>query len=137
MARLKLYPHNPKIKRALSGCVDFVIKDGLNYLIPEWKRFVKNVDEDDGSIIYEYLNDVDTRDIINKILPYLADNEKIKIEIELQEYDAIFVSKTFETEECLWGTENEIAKGWTRQENFYYYKAPQHLIDREPEIEKI
>jgi hypothetical protein len=134
---LNHYPHNDKIKQAIKDCADFVVKDGLNYLIPTWKEFAESVDKNDGSIIYEYLNDLDTRNIIDRILPFVADEERNKIVAELEQYDKNFISKTFATKECLWGQENEIKNGYTRQKNFYYYRAPQYLIDAENGIEKI
>ena len=134
---LNQYPHNDKIKQVIKDCADFVVNDGLNYLIPTWKKFTENVDKDDGSIIYEYLNDLDTRNIIDRILPFVTDKERHEIVTEIEQYDKNFISKTFEAKECLWGSENEIKEGYTRQKNFYYYRAPQYLIDIEADIEKV
>jgi len=129
-----LYPHNDNIKNALKDSSDFVIKNGLNYLIPKWKKFTNKVHENDGSIIEDYLNDLDTRNIIDKILPLLTEIEKASILQEVNFQDRQFIDRTFELKDCIWGVQNETIHGYTRQKHFYYYRAPQHIIDQYKDI---
>jgi hypothetical protein len=133
----QLYPHNDSIKKVIKNCADFVVRDGLNYLIPEWRKFTNSVSENDGSTIDEYLNDLDGRKIIDTILPLLAGQERDRIMSEIYFYDKQYISKTFEVKDCLWGRENELIHGFTRQTNFYYYRAPQYIIDQSSDIVKL
>lgn len=129
------YPHDHRTREVLRTCADFVQKDGLNYLIPKWKEYcelyIDGYQIDDN--IYDFLNDLDTRHLINKTLEVLNINEREKIEIELDRFDKIFIKWTVELKMCAWGESNEKSKGYNRKENWYYYRAPQHLIDTEPD----
>ena len=133
----KLYPHNDSIKTVIKNCADFVVKDGLNYLIPQWEKFTNSVDENDGSTSDEYLNDLDIRKIIDTILSLLSEQERDRIISVIDFYDKQFIAKTFEVKDCMWGRENELIHGFTRQNHFYYYRAPQYIIDQNSDIEKI
>jgi hypothetical protein len=113
------------------------VKDGLNYLIPQWRKFTNSVDENDGSTIDEYLNDLDVRKIIDTILPLLSEQERDRIISVIDFDDKQFISKTFEVKDCMWGQENEVIHGFTRQNHFYYYRAPQYIIDQSSDIVKL
>lgn len=102
MLMKKLYPHTDKIKSILQNKSDLVQHDGLNYLIPNWKRFADQY-ADSEDLIYEWLNDLDTRKIIDEILETLTDNERIRIELDLKPIDNLVIEKTFEINECVWG----------------------------------
>jgi hypothetical protein len=132
-----MYPHNDSIKKVVKNCADFVVRDGLNYLIPKWRKFTNSVSENDGSTIDDNLNDLDARKIIDTILPLLAEQEKDRIMSEIYFCDTQYISKTFEVRDCLWGLENELIHGFTRQNNFYYYRAPQYILDQSSDIVKL
>lgn len=124
------YPHTNKIKDVLKDKADFVQRDGLNYLIPNWQNFAdKYADTED--LIYEWLNDLDTRKIIDKILSTLSDIERSKIEEHLKIIDAAVIEKTFEINECVWGEKVERDNNYNRQKNWYYYRINQLVFDNE------
>jgi hypothetical protein len=125
------YPHTQKIKAALKATADFVQKDGLNYLIPRWRHFAeKYADEED--LIYEWLNDLDTRKIIDEILGVLSEKDRTKIELDLKSIDAKVIEKTFEINECAWGELVEKNSNYNRQRNWYYYRMNQKVFESEP-----
>ena len=99
----RVYPHNNDIKEVLNGCSDRIVNDGLNFLIPRWKNIAKNADFGDGSIVDEYLNDMDTRCIIDRVLSLLPEPKRSEIAFEIAQCDEEYISKTFEVKDCLWG----------------------------------
>lgn len=73
------YPHTEEIEAVLKGKADFVQREGLNCLIPNWQRFADRY-ADTEDLFYDWLNDLDTRRIIDEILPVLSDTERTKIQ---------------------------------------------------------
>ena len=124
------YTHTDKIKSVLRDKADFVQLDGLNYLIPTWKRFADQY-TDTEDLIYEWLNDLDTRKIIDEILDTLPDNERIKIEFDLKPIDKAVFEKTFEINECVWGDRVEKENNYDRSKHWYYYRMNQNVFDNE------
>ena len=124
------YPHTDKIQIILEGKADFVKRDGLNYLIPAWQKFADNyVDTEDS--IFEWHNDLDTRNIIDEILALLPTAEKTKVELDLKVIDAKVIEKTFEINECVWGDQVEHDNKYNRQNNWYYYRMNQSVFNSE------
>jgi hypothetical protein len=124
-----IYPHNEKIKEVVKTCSSDVIEHGLNYLVPGYSQVVQSVDIETS--IYEYLNDMDGRDIINRILEIQSPEERKRIEIELTEMDKLLKSKTIEVKNCIWGEDAEKRNGLSREINWWYYRAPKWLIEEE------
>lgn len=124
------YPHNDKIKAILDDTTALVEGYGLNYLIPRWQQFADQY-ADTEKFIYEWLDDLDTRRIIDQILSVLTDDERIAIEPELTKIDSKVKEKTFEINECVRGDEVEKNKQYDRQKNWYYYRLNQHVFDAE------
>ena len=124
------YPHNDKIKAILNDKADFVFREGLNYLIPAWQRFADCYVENE-ELIYEWQNDLDTRNIIDEILPVLAENERIKIEEVLKPIDEKVMAKTFEINECIYSKEIEKKYKYNRHKNWYYYRLNQKIFENE------
>jgi len=125
------YPHNDTIKAAMRGKSDLVQKDGLNYLIPKWKRFVAEYSGNED-LMDEWLNFLDGRKIIDQILGLLPGRDRKWIEERLSPIDDLFRSRTFETNECVWGASNEKANGYNRASHWYYYRINEQLLKSEP-----
>lgn len=124
------YPHTDKIKEVLKDKSDLVRHDGLNYLIPAWQRFAEQY-ADPEELIYEWLNDLDTRKIIDEVLTTLSETERHIIERELKPLDDMVLAKTFEVNECVWGDEAEKEYAYNRQKNWYYYRMNNHVFENE------
>lgn len=124
------YPHNDLIKEILKDKPELVQQHGLNYLIPIWQRFADQY-ADSEELIYEWLNDLDARKIIDEILDILPEAEQQRITQELKPIDDIFLSKTFEVKECVWGEEAERKNHYNRQRHWYYYRVNEHIFDKE------
>lgn len=126
------YPHTDKIKEVLKDKSDLVQQHGLNYLVPNWRRFADQY-ADTEELIYEWLNDLDTRKIIDEVLASLPDKERRSVEKELKPLDEIVLAKTFEVNECVWGKTVEKANNYNRQQNWYYYRMNDHVFKSEGE----
>ena len=124
------FPHTEEIKAILKDKADFVRQDGLNYLIPKWKRFTDNY-ADNEDLIYEWLNEMDARKIIDEILVILPNTESAKITEVLKAIDTKFIEKTFEINECVWNYKVEKENKYDRQKNWYYYRVNQNLFENE------
>lgn len=124
------YIHNEQIRGILNGKADFVQNEGLNYLIPNWQRFAEKYAGTED-LIYEWLNDLDTRKIIDEILEVLPDHEQTKIKFILTQIDNRVIEKTFEINECVWGKKVEQESKYNRQKNWYYYRMNKYLFDVE------
>ncbi|HEX8547989.1 MAG TPA: hypothetical protein VF691_13595 [Cytophagaceae bacterium] len=124
------FPHTDEIKFILRDKADFVILDGLNYLIPNWKRFAEKY-ADTEDLIYEWLNDLATREIIDQVLNILSDEERAKIEKVIDPIDKIVFDKTFEIMECVWGPFVEKDKMYNREKHWYFYRVNQDIFDSE------
>ncbi|WP_298393179.1 hypothetical protein [Flavobacterium sp.] len=124
------FPHTEEIKTILKDKAEFVRQDGLNYLIPKWKRFTDNYADNEDSI-YEWLNEIDARKIIDEILFMLPNTESAKIIEVLKEIDTKFIEKTFEINECVWNDKVEKENKYDRQKNWYYYRVNQNLFENE------
>ena len=121
------YPHNDRIKAILKDNADVVRKDGLNYLIPAWQRFASEYAHIESSLD-EWLNDLDTRMIVENILNVLPQNERAKVEEVLKHIDDQVREKTFMINECAWGPEVEQREGYTRQRHWYYYRVNEKVF---------
>ena len=126
------FPHTEEIKAILKDKANLVRQYGLNYLIPKWKRFTDNY-ADNEELIYEWLNEIDARKIIDEILVILSYRERLKIAEVLKTIDTEFIEKTFEINECIWNDIVEKENKYDRQKNWYYYRVNQNLFENEAE----
>lgn len=125
------YPHNHQIKDILKDMSDLVQREGLNYLIPRWQQFAGIYAATESSL-YEWLNDLDSRKIIDEILDVLPADERTNVEHDLKNPDATVIANTFEINECVWGSEVEVAEGYNRKKNWYYYRMNESVFNTEP-----
>jgi hypothetical protein len=124
------FPHTDDIKAILKNNSDLVKQDGLNYLIPKWEQFT-DIYADNEYLIYEWLNEMGARKIIDEILVLLPNTESAKITEVLKAIDAKFIEKTFEINECVWNDKVEKENKYERQKNWYYYRVNQNLFENE------
>lgn len=126
------YPHNDQVKALLKDKADYIQREGLNYLLPKWQQVATTYSTRESSI-YEWLNDMDARRIIDEILAVLPPAEKVKTEQDLSVMDSQVIKNTFEVNECIWGQQEETAHRYNRQKNWYYYRINQAVFELEKE----
>jgi hypothetical protein len=124
------YPHNDFIKTILIDMAPLVQRDGLNYLVPAWRRFAEKYAGTE-SLIYEWLNDLDIRKIIDEVLDVLPDSDRAIVEADLKPIDTMVIEKTFEVNECVWGEVVERENNFGREKHWYYYRANQNVLESE------
>ena len=101
--------------------------------IEKW-RTTANDYADKEELIYEWQNDMDCRRLINELLLTLDPAIREKFNIELKSIDDKLKAKTFEVNECIWGTKNELELKYNRKDNWYYYRVNQLVFNDERDI---
>ena len=105
----------------------------IRNLIEKW-RTTANDYADKEELIYEWQNDMDCRRLINELLLTLDPAIREKFNIELKSIDDKLKAKTFEVNECIWGTKNELELKYNRKDNWYYYRVNQLVFNDERDI---
>ncbi len=115
------------------GCADRIIEGGLEGLVENWEKTVREVEEGYSLTLDDYLNDLDVRQLITEALVRARDDQRAAINDRLNEADKKMRSLTIPAEHCLWGDEIAQEEGWTAEENWWYFarpiKADQELLD--------
>lgn len=128
--QIEKYPHTDAIRQVLKDKSALVQKHGLNYLIPTWQCFADQY-ADTEKLIYEWLNDLDTRKIIDEVLSILSETERTKVEQDLKMIDEVVLAKTFEVNECVWGEKVEKECKYNRWVHWYYYRMNDPIFESE------
>ena len=129
-----MYRHNKNIKDYLKqkGYLEVTVENGLNYLIPHWKKMVNTFS--DADMIYDYIHFLNKRRIIDEIIEFLTNEEKIIVQKELNRIDTIFKEKTFEINECIYKKRIEEKRGYNRKKHWYYYRITESIFNTEQEF---
>jgi hypothetical protein len=98
----------------------FVIKDGLDYLVPRWEDTVLGIKAGYNLTFDEYLNDMDTRRIIDEVWPLASDDQIEQYRERLNETDQDYLSYTFPIQQCIWGDK----RGFDKERRWWYYHLP-------------
>jgi hypothetical protein len=113
------------------GCGEHVVEGGLEGLVENWEKTVRQVEEGYSLTLDDYLNDLDGRQLIAEVLAVAGDQRRAAIEARLDRADEKMRSLTEPTAGCLWGEEVAEEEGWTAQENWWYFARP---INADPEL---
>jgi hypothetical protein len=113
------------------GCGEHVVEGGLEGLVENWEKTVRQVEEGYSLTLDDYLNDLDGRQLIAEVLAVAGDQQRAAIDARLNRADEKLRSLTEPTGGCLWGEEVAEEEGWTAQENWWYFARP---IKAAPEL---
>ncbi len=72
----------------------------------------------------DYLNDADGRRIIADLWPHLPANEQEPVATRLAAADTLIRAHLIPTDECIWGKENALKYGYTRERDWWYFNRP-------------
>ncbi|MGV3711320.1 MAG: hypothetical protein ACO1Q7_21040 [Gemmatimonas sp.] len=102
-------------------------------MIDRWTSIAVIVERGYPDTADEYLNDLDSRRLIDDYLASMP-NEFVEampdvLTTKLEDADQRFRRSTVESRECVWGVENEAEYGWSRDREWYYYRLPRVLPD--------
>ena len=106
------------------GCPGWMVQRGLDGLLAEWENTVVQVDEGYPLGLDDYLNDVDTRQLILEVLEVAGAAERRAAEDRLLAVDARMRELLQPVDECLWGDEVAAREGWSAERNWWYYALP-------------
>lgn len=104
-----------------------VCEDGFEFLLRGWESTVSEIETGYRALFDDYLNDVDGRDIINRLLPFADDEERTMIESSLPQVDSRFLDATVPTRRCIWGDEAAARNGLDEGRHWWYFRIPQKL----------
>ena len=99
-----------------------VAEGGLDYLKQTWDRVASDAESGATWFSEEWLNDLDTRQIIHELLENVPEAAVIRSHVEVA--DRRFRTAVRVTEECVWGEVNAKDEGWTSAENWWYWTEP-------------
>ena len=115
------------------GCGEHVIECGLEGLVENWEKTVRDVEKGYSLTLDDYLNDLDARQLIADALSVARDDQRAAVNVRLNHADEKMRSLTAPSKICLWGEEVAQEEGWTEKENWWYFarpiKAAQELLD--------
>jgi hypothetical protein len=119
---------NDAVREYLSerGCAPALIEGGLAGLVEQWEALVASVEEGYGLGLDDYLNELDTRQLLADALSVAPKAETAVVSEQWQRADEQFLALTQPTEACLWGEEVAEEEGWSAKNNFWYYRRPRH-----------
>src|SRR5687768_3385360 len=111
------------------GYAQHVVEGGLDYLISSWEKTSTETASDYSLGFDDFLNDMDGRRILGEVLQVATEKQKRSIESRLKKADELFFASTVESAACIWGKANEEQLGYSREENWYYYRIPISMPD--------
>ena len=113
------------------GCGLHIIEKGLPGLVDAWEKVVQAVETGYVLSLDEYLNDLDTRQLLEGALEFASPTDLQKYEDRIQRADDQMKSLTTRTAVCLWSDEVAEEEGWTPKKNWWYYARP---ADADPDL---
>ena len=100
-----------------------VVEGGLDWLVGNWHRTATRAESGEQHWVWEdWVNDLDTRNIIQILLDNVPDSRAALSEID--EADARFRRGTVESDHCLWGQANAEKHCWTPEKEWWYWREP-------------
>lgn len=108
------------------GCPDYIVREGLKGLVVRWENAVHSVASVYGLGLDNYLNDMDTRQLIEEILAAGLGEGEIELRRRIEAADAHLRQLVRPFPQCLWGNETARTEGWTPAKNWWYFTFPLH-----------
>lgn len=105
-------------------CADFVIRDGLPGLVASWEATVASVAVGEEQCEDDYLNDMDGRHILEEALAAAPPAERSAWSARVRLADVTIRRHLVPTASCIWGEENAVKHGYTRDSDWWYYHRP-------------
>ena len=108
-------------KRKAGKCLR---EGGFDFLVEHWRLTGTLLQKGYPRLFDEYLNDLDTRQIIDDLATYASDEEWADVEAVLPSLDERFAGLTRRVDYCVWGEHNAVKHGWRPDRNWWYYRLP-------------
>jgi hypothetical protein len=108
------------------GCPEHVVMGGLRGLTESWEEVVRSVEKGYSQGLDDYLNDMDSRQLIEEGLHIAPAREKETFLKQIRQADAKMQWLVKPSGRCLWGDETARREGWTAEKNWWYFSIPIH-----------
>ena len=105
------------------GCPPSIVKGGLEGLLDHWQSTVDAVGDGYDLTMHDYLNDMDTRDLISSVLEVAHADQKKTAERQLDQLDRRFRELTVECPP-VWGEAAAKENGHDPGDQWWYFRRP-------------
>lgn len=119
---MKRDPIRDHLKRI--GASEKVIEWGLEGLVENWEHVVDQVAKGYPLDLDSYLNDLDSRQLIQEVLSIVDATEHTHLMERIAAADLRMKTVVIPARECLWGDQVALDEGWNREQNWWYFNQP-------------
>jgi hypothetical protein len=109
---------------AARGCPEDVVAGGLDGLMAGWQRASEQVEAGYPLGLDDYLNDLDSRQLLEEAMVLAPPAERAAASARLGEADGRLRRHVRLVGECLWGARVAASEGWTAAANWWYFAVP-------------
>lgn len=106
------------------GCPDHIVKGGLLGLVDNWERIVHEVAEGYTLGLDDYVNDMDGRQLLEEALLVATPQHRQAAVERMTMADSLMRKVVVHFPVCLWGEQTARERGWTKENNWWYFAAP-------------
>ena len=103
------------------GCPAVIADGGFEGLLDQWESIVDEIVEGYEGTLEDYVNDLDTRQMIEELLPRISNQ---KLLARLSEADRTFKAAVKPRDKCLWDEDNARQHGWSKEKNWWFFSFP-------------
>ncbi|MBP6669556.1 MAG: hypothetical protein KA180_08950 [Gemmatimonadales bacterium] len=107
-----------------SGASYAVVAQGLRGLVENWERVVAQVLEGYNLTLDDYLNDMDSRQLLANALELAPDEVREAFLPRVHDADVKVRLNLVPAGRCLWGGIVAADEGWTEDANWWYFEQP-------------
>lgn len=109
-----------------SGASYGVVAQGLRGLVDNWERVVGQVLEGYNLTLDDYLNDMDSRQLLANALELAPEEVRDAFLPRVRDADMKLRLNLVPAGRCLWGGIVAGEEGWTEEDNWWYFERPRN-----------
>lgn len=106
------------------GCPDEVVARGLLGLVEQWEKTAEAVETGYSLGLDDYLNDMDSRQLIEEALEFASEIETLQVKARLAAADKRMRAALKPRPSCLWGEGIGRYHDWSPDRNWWYFSVP-------------
>ncbi len=107
-----------------TGASYSIVAQGLRGLVENWERVVEQVLEGYDLTLDDYLNDMDSRQLLANALELAPDAVRRTFSARVHDADLRIRLNLVPSGRCLWGGIVAEEEGWTEDSNWWYFEKP-------------
>ena len=109
-----------------SGASYAVVAQGLRGLVENWERVVAQVLEGYNLTLDDYLNDMDSRQLLANALELAPEEVRDAFLPRVHDADGQIRLNLVPAGRCLWGGIVAADEGWNADDNWWYFEQPRN-----------